>query len=147
MTMLGTPLSVHRLRGPARWLALPVFAFMLLVGGTVFITSLANGQVAGVGFMVVWLGILFFNGWRMIAQPNRIEVLDEGLRLVRTYGTVEVPWGSLRSVESPSFDIYGMVLRWRWDGGRLTTQGRYSGQRALLAAIEAHAPHVHIGDD
>jgi len=57
-----------------------------------------------------------------------------------------VPWGDVRSVTSPWYDMNRVSIRWEWGYGKVRMMGPWDAQHRLLATIEERAPAVVINE-
>lgn len=137
----------HFALGRGMWaMAAVIYAFFMF-GVLIVLTDLAtNSDRDGFLFGAVWVGGALVSGWWLLRRmPRRVEVLDDGLRFVAPARTVLIPWGSLRSVASPRFDINRQSLRWTWSGRTFHTWGPYDGElQRLLHIIREKAPEAQI---
>ena len=96
-------------------------------------------------FFLFWTVLVAAQGlWMIFMVPQRIEVLDEGLRFVARTRTVMIPWQSLRAVSAPRLDPNRQRLKWEWDDRKLRTWAAYKGLHRLLQIIEQRAPQAQI---
>lgn len=119
------------------------FAAFIAVWGTMI--SLREDDTTGLWFLAVWCVVVVIQArWTLLRMPWRIVTDESELRFLARTRTVNVPWGQLRSVTSPWYDLNNQVMRWRWDGGKLSTMGAWDGQHRLLSTVEALAPHAEV---
>ena len=120
-----------------------VFAAVVAISG--FVSFSAEGDTVGVVIWSLWsVGVTVQAWWTTFRMPRCIETDDLEIRFVSRARTVSVPWGRLRSVASPWYDLNRQVIRWEWDGGRLRTMGSWERQHRLLTTVEQRAPGAVI---
>lgn len=134
--------------GRGMW-AMTTFIYgLLLIVALGFVIDVATRPALGSFlFVTLWVGALLIAGWSIfLRMPRRVEIVDDGLRFVAPWRTVQVSWRALLMVSSPRTDINGHSLRWTWDGGALRTWGPYDHELArLLHIVRQHAPYADIG--
>ena len=120
-----------------------VFASVIVVG--VLVQMRHTGDRAGLPFLVIWsVAVVIQGSWMLMRMPWRIRTDDRAIHFLARTRKIEVPWGRLRSVSSPWYDMNRVSIRWRWEGGRLRTMGPWEHQHRLLTTIEQLAPGVTI---
>lgn len=120
-----------------------VFASVIVVTGLISMSS--NGDSGGLIFLIVWsVGVATQAWWTLLRMPWRIETDDREIRFVARTRLIAVPWGDLRSVTSPWYDMNRLSIRWAWGYGKVRTMGPWDAQHRLLATIEERAPGVVI---
>lgn len=119
--------------------------FLVTIGVAVIVDSLRNSAGGPPLFFFLWTTYAAAQGlWMIFMVPQRIEVIEEGLRFVARMREVVIPWQSLRAVSAPRFDPNRQRLRWEWDDRRLRTWAAYKGLHRLLRIIEDRAPQAQI---
>ena len=129
--------------GRGMWaMTITLYVFVSFIGLIALATAITEPDPAGVAFTLLFVGGLVLAGyWLAFRNPRRVEVLAEGLRLVAPAKCIFIPWGSLRLVASPPFDLNRWSLRWEWDGQRIETWGPYGESlNRLLHIIRQKAP-------
>jgi hypothetical protein len=137
----------HFALGRGMWAMTAVIYGFFMLGVVAVVTDLVTSSDRdGLVFGALWAGGVLVSGWWLLRRmPRRVEVLDDGLRFVAPSRTVLVPWGSLRSVASPRFDINRQSLRWTWSGRTFRTWGPYDGElQRLLHIIRKRAPEAQL---
>lgn len=119
--------------------------FLVTIGVAVSVDILRNSEGGPAPFFLLWTIYAAVQGlWMIFMMPQRIEVVEEGLRFVARMRTVMISWQSLRAVSAPRFDPNRQRLKWEWDDRRLRTWAAYKGLHRLLQIIEERAPQAQI---
>ena len=127
-------------------MAITLYGFFSFIGLIALASAITEPDPAGLAFTLLFVAALVFGGyWLAFRNPRRVEVLAEGLRLVAPAKSVFIPWGSLRSVASPSLDVNRRSLRWEWEDQRIETWGPYGESlNRLLHSISQKAPGADL---
>lgn len=76
----------------------------------------------------------------LVLRPEAIALSDVGIQVRGWRRTTVIPWASLTSIKEAS--SAGIVLRWRWQEGKITTWGGFTDQSTLFAEIARHSPNL-----
>jgi hypothetical protein len=120
-----------------RW-SMWAWAALYLAGAAAFFVS---GQI-GWGFAFVGLSILFavLNTIIIERLPYAIATDTDGVRFLSRRGDVVIGWTDLVSVVPLRSRV--PRLRWKWNGGEVTTWNGYDHQTDLLHELMRRAPKL-----
>lgn len=118
---------------------------LLILVGTVLavmgMVGLVVGEIEGVFLLLGAVWLLFLGLW----MPHRVTLDDDGVRIEAIARRVRIPWGELRAVAPPVWDVQHLRLRWRRRRGLgVSTPQAFPELHRMLVEIEERAPHVYV---